>query len=80
MDSRSVRMPTNGIVHKLREELHNDGAILFGLISLAYLDTGDEYFLLITSLVHFHVYFIFLSCFGYAILKTNSSPSNYASF
>ena len=44
MESRSVIVPTNGRVHKLREELKNDGALLFGLIFLAYLDIGGEYF------------------------------------
>ena len=35
MKSRSVMVPANGMVHKLREELKNDGALLFGLIFLA---------------------------------------------
>ena len=38
MESRSVMVATNRMVHKLREELRNDGALLFGLIFLAYLD------------------------------------------
>ena len=37
-------VPANGMVHKLREELKNDGALLCGLIFLAFLDTGGEYF------------------------------------
>ena len=44
MESRTVMVRTNGMVHKLREELKNDGALLFGLIFLAYLDIGGEYF------------------------------------
>ena len=44
MESRTVMVPTNGMVHKLREELKNDGALLFGLIFLAYLNIGGEYF------------------------------------
>ena len=42
MESGSVVVPTNGMVHKLREELKNDGALLFGLILLAYFDTEGE--------------------------------------
>ena len=30
MESRSVMVPANGLVHKLREELKDDGALLFG--------------------------------------------------
>ena len=37
MESRSVMVLANGMVHKLREELKDDGALLFGLIFLAYL-------------------------------------------
>ena len=44
MESRTVIMPTNGMVHKLREELKNDGALLFGLIFFAYFNIGVEYF------------------------------------
>ena len=33
-ESRSVMVPANGMVHKLREELKDDGALLFGLIFL----------------------------------------------
>ena len=44
MESRSVMVPANGMVHKLREELKDDGALLFGLIFLAYLDIGGECF------------------------------------
>ena len=46
MESRSVMVPANGMVHKLREELKDDGALLFGLIFLAYLDIGGECFCL----------------------------------
>ena len=41
----------NGTVQKLMEELKNEGALLFGLIFLAYLDTGGEYYSLLLSLV-----------------------------
>ena len=55
MESRSIIVLANGIPqvlatcgipssHKLREELKNDGALLFGLMFLAYLDIGGEYF------------------------------------
>ena len=30
MESRSVMVPANGMVHKLKEELKDDGALLFG--------------------------------------------------
>ena len=29
-ESRSIMVPSNGMVHKLKEELKNDGALLFG--------------------------------------------------
>ena len=44
MESRTIMVPANGMVYKLREELKNNGALLFGLIFLAYLDIGGEYF------------------------------------
>ena len=53
MESRTVMVPANGIVYKLREELKNDGALLFGLIFLVYLDIGDEYFCLLHPLFAF---------------------------
>ena len=46
MESRSVMLLTNGMVHKLREELKDDGALLFGLIFLVYLDIGGACFCL----------------------------------
>ena len=46
VESRSVMVPANGMVHKLREELKDDGALLFDLIFLAYLDIGGECFCL----------------------------------
>ena len=55
MKSTSVMAPTNGMVHKLKEELHNNGALLFTLICLAYLDVGGEH------LFSFVVY-MFLLC------------------
>ena len=54
MESRTVMVPANGMVYKLREELKNDGALLFGLIFLAYLDIGGEYFCLL------HPFFSFM--------------------
>ena len=54
MESRTVMVPTNEMVYKLREELKNDGALLFGLIFLAYLDIGGEYFCLL------HPFFSFM--------------------
>ena len=53
MESRSVMVPANGMVHKLREELKDDGALLFGLIFLAYLDIGGECFCLFFPLFAF---------------------------
>ena len=53
MESRSVMVPANGMVHKLREELKDDGALLFGLIFLAYLDIGGECFSLFFPLFAF---------------------------
>ena len=44
MESKTIMVPANGMVYKLREELKNDGALLFGPIFLAYLDIGGEYF------------------------------------
>ena len=53
MESRSVMVPANGMIHKLREELKDDGALLFGLIFLAYLDIGGECFCLFFPLFAF---------------------------
>ena len=53
MESRSVMGLANRMVHKLREELKNDGALLFGLMFLAYLDIGGEYFCLLFPLFAF---------------------------
>ena len=53
MESRSVMVPANGMVHKLREELKDDGALLFGLIFLAYLGIGGECFCLFFPLFTF---------------------------
>ena len=52
MESRSVMVPANGMVHKL-EELKDDGALLFGLIFLACLDIGGECFCLFFPLFAF---------------------------
>ena len=53
VESRSIIVLANGMVHKLKEELKNDGALVFGLIFLAYLDIGGEYFCLLFSLFAF---------------------------
>ena len=58
MESRSVMVPANGMVHKLREELKDDGALLFGLIFLAYLDIGSKCFCLFFSLFALCVLYI----------------------
>ena len=44
MESKTIMVPANGMVYKLRGELKNDCALLFGLRVLAYLDIGGEYF------------------------------------
>ena len=36
MESRTVMVPANGMVHKLREVLKNDCVLLSGMILLAY--------------------------------------------
>ena len=53
MESRSIMVPANGMVHKLREELKDDGALLLGLIFLAYLVIGGECFCLFFPLFAF---------------------------
>ena len=70
MESRSVMVLANGIVHKLREELKDDGAFLFGLIFLAYLDIGGECFCL------FFPYFAFMCTlyFDLALAVLSSEP------
>ena len=67
----------NGMVHKLGEELRNDGAFSFGFIFLSYLDIGGEYFCLLFLFIDFYVYFILLFCFGCTILKNNSVTSDF---
>ena len=42
LESRSVTAPAHGMLTKLREELKDDGALLFGFLFLAYLDIGGE--------------------------------------
>ena len=70
MESRSVMVPANGMVHKLREELKDDGALLFGLIFLAYLDIGGECFCLFFPLFAF----MCTSYFGLALAALSSEP------
>ena len=90
MESSRIMVPANGMVHKLKEELENDGALLFGLIFLAYLDLVGEYFCLLFLFIAFLflpifpfftfcVYFSLLSCFGFALLKNVITPSNFVS-
>ena len=67
IESRTVMVPANGMVHKLREELQNDGALLFGLIVLAYLDIGGEYFFSLLSLFAFMC--ISYLCLALAVLS-----------
>ena len=71
MESRSVMVLANGMVHKLREKLKNDGALLFGLIFLAYLDIGGECFCLFFPLFAF----ICTSYFGLALAVLSSKPT-----
>ena len=80
MESRTVIVPANGMIHKLREELNNDGPLLFSLIFLAYLDIGGECFSLLLPLFAFMYVLCCLSSIGCAILKTNNAPSNYVNF
>ena len=70
MESRSVMVPANGMVHKLREELKDDGALLFGLIFLIYLDIGGECFCLFFPLFAF----MCTSYFGLALAVLSSKP------
>ena len=67
MESRSIIVLANRMVHKLREELKNEGALQFGLIFLVYLDIGGEYFCFLFPL--FAV--MFTLCFGlvFAVLS-----------
>ena len=65
MESRTVMVPANEMVHKLRAELKNDGALLFDLIFLAYLDIGGECFSLLLPLFTFMC--TSYSCFALAV-------------
>ena len=71
MESRSVMVPANGMVHKLREELKDDGALLFGLIFLVYLDIGGECFCLFFPLSTF----MYASYFCLALAVLSSEPA-----
>ena len=90
MESSSIMVPANVMVHKLKEELENDDALVFGLIFLAYLDLVGEYFCLLFLFIAFLflpmfpffavcVYFSLLSCFGFALLKNVITPSSFVS-
>ena len=61
----------NGMVHKLREELKDDGALLFGLIFLAYLDIGGDCFCLFFPLFAF----MCTLYFGLALAVLSSEPA-----
>ena len=71
MESRSVMVRANGMVHKLREELKDDGALLFGLIFLAYLEIGGECFCLFSPLFAF----MCTSYFSLALAVLSSKPA-----
>ena len=70
MESRSVMVPANRMVHKLKEELKDDGTLLFGLIFLAYLDIGGECFCLFFPLFAF----MCTSYFGLPLAMLSSEP------
>ena len=71
MESRSVMVLANGMVHKLREELKDDGALLLGLIFLAYLDIEGE-----CSCLFFPLFtFMCTSYFGLALAVLSSEPT-----
>ena len=42
-ESRTIMVLANGMYSNLREELEDDGALLFGYIFMAYLDIGGEH-------------------------------------
>ena len=42
-ESRTVMVLANGMYSKIRAELEDDGALLFGYIFMAYLDIGGEH-------------------------------------
>ena len=69
VESRTVMVPANGMWLKLKEELANDGALLFGLLFLAYLDIGGGHIcvlyipsLYMFSFFFFYMYFLLVSC------------------
>ena len=41
-ESKIVMVLANGLYSKVREELEDDGALLFGYLFMAYLDIGGE--------------------------------------
>ena len=64
MESRSVMVPANGMAHKLSKELKNGSTLLFGLIFLAYLDIGGEYFayyFLCSLLCVLHIFVLYVA-------------------
>ena len=71
MESRSVMVAANGMVHKLKEELKDDDALLFGLIFLAYLDIGGECLCLFFPLFAF----MCILYFGLALAVLSSKPT-----
>ena len=89
MESTNVMVPANGMMHKLKEELRNDGTLLFGLIFLAHLDNGSQYFWLLFSFIASFIHCLyfpsslsvcissFFSCFVSAILTNNKTTSNF---
>ena len=63
-------MESSPQVHKLREELKDDGALIFGLIFLAYLNIGGEFFWLFFPLCAF----MCTSYFGLPLAVLSSKP------
>ena len=59
MESRTVMVPANGMLFKLRQELQDDGALVFGLLFLAYLDIGGEHIFYILDFYVLRTFFIF---------------------
>ena len=59
METRAAMVLANGVRHKLKVELKDDGAVLFGLSLLAYLDIGGDDFSYHFPLFYILSFFIF---------------------
>ena len=57
--SRTVLMLANGMWHRLKEELKNDGALLSRLLFLAYLDIGGEHISSVFPCIYLFSFFVF---------------------